>query len=349
MQNKKFFVITLIYYISLATLSVVFLLSYLDILNNKFISTFLIQIVVMTAIPIFMYTLLVTKKPKQTLKDFGFKKIGLNVILLSFVLGIILYILNVFVSSVFQTFIQALGYDNIFVANSKVTKSFLTDFALVAVLPAICEEILHRGLLFGGIKNTGNPRFALVLSSLCFGLMHLNISQFFYAALLGGLIGFVAYVSDSIYPSMIMHFMNNFLSIFFLYGDKYKWPLANLKTEFIQFLASAHYVTSFFIIFTLICLLIMAFFAICSYIAKQRMQQKAEEIVKTLEIDKLPPEKAKEQLAMIDSILLKSGAQNFMNIGVKKVKYSFTDKIFMYSTIFMGSVLTLLSFVWGVL
>ena len=47
---------------------------------------------------------------------------------------------------------------------------------LVAVLPAIGEEFLHRGIVLQGIKHMGFKK-AIVLSSLLFGLVHFNIQQ----------------------------------------------------------------------------------------------------------------------------------------------------------------------------
>ena len=93
---------------------------------------------------------------------------------------------------------------------------------LVAVLPAICEETTHRGLLIHGYSMLGIKR-AVIYSSLMFGLMHLNINQFFYATILGFLIALSTLMSKSIIPAMIIHFMNNFISTYISFAQSNKW------------------------------------------------------------------------------------------------------------------------------
>ena len=92
--------------------------------------------------------------------------------------------------------------------------SFIVNVLLVAILPAVCEETTHRGLLLKGLSSLG-IRNSVIISSLLFGLMHLNINQFFYATVLGFVIALTVIISKNIFPAIIIHFMNNFLSVFF--------------------------------------------------------------------------------------------------------------------------------------
>ena len=78
MNNKKIFTINLIYYICMISIAIIFLLGYMDVFDGSYISTFLIQGVVMLAVPIILYSAFVTKNVKQTFSDFGFKKISLK-------------------------------------------------------------------------------------------------------------------------------------------------------------------------------------------------------------------------------------------------------------------------------
>ena len=62
MQNKKIFAINLIYYICLLSVASIFVLGYLGIVTNSYLLVFLIQGVVMLAVPNKLLTILDLKK-----------------------------------------------------------------------------------------------------------------------------------------------------------------------------------------------------------------------------------------------------------------------------------------------
>ena len=54
---------------------------------------------------------------------------------------------------------------------------------------------------------------AIVVSSICFGLMHGNLYQFLYTTAAGLILGTVYVLTDSIWPSTIIHMINNAMSV----------------------------------------------------------------------------------------------------------------------------------------
>lgn len=84
----------------------------------------------------------------------------------------------------------------------------LVNLILLALVPAVVEEFIFRGLIFNGYKKR-NPLKAAVLSAMLFGLIHLNINQFSYAFVLGIIFALMTYVTGSIIPSTIAHFVVN--------------------------------------------------------------------------------------------------------------------------------------------
>ena len=86
-------------------------------------------------------------------------------------------------------------------------------YALVlsSVLPAICEELLFRGIILRGLLPYGKT-FAIVMSSLMFALAHGSFSQLLYQFLVGLAIGTVVVMTKNIMLGMIMHFTNNFFA-----------------------------------------------------------------------------------------------------------------------------------------
>ncbi|MGN1235387.1 MAG: type II CAAX prenyl endopeptidase Rce1 family protein [Christensenellaceae bacterium] len=83
---------------------------------------------------------------------------------------------------------------------------------IVAVLPAICEELLFRGFLVRALEKTGTLACVL-LSGLLFSLFHQNPPQTIYQFICGCVYALVAIRSGSVLPTMAMHFFNNFFVI----------------------------------------------------------------------------------------------------------------------------------------
>ena len=78
----------------------------------------------------------------------------------------------------------------------------------IAVMPAICEEVFFRGIIFHGYRLQSLGR-ACLFTGLLFGLMHMDGQQFLYAFALGTLFCFLRYRTNSILAPMLAHFVIN--------------------------------------------------------------------------------------------------------------------------------------------
>jgi len=89
-------------------------------------------------------------------------------------------------------------------------------FALVVlvmtVMPAIGEELYFRGLIFGSLRHRYSAVWAIVISSVIFGVFHLSLVKIIPTGMLGACFAYVAYTSGSIYIGMFLHFFNNLVS-----------------------------------------------------------------------------------------------------------------------------------------
>lgn len=92
--------------------------------------------------------------------------------------------------------------------NYQVVLMFIT----LAIVPGICEEFLFRGAVLSNLRPFGKGP-AIIISAVLFGLMHQNPGQFLYATVAGLLLGWLAYETGSIWCGMLLHFLNNFISI----------------------------------------------------------------------------------------------------------------------------------------
>ena len=83
-------------------------------------------------------------------------------------------------------------------------------FICVVILAPIVEELIFRKLMIDRLSVYGD-KAAIIFSSIAFGLMHGNLYQFFYAALLGALFGYVYTKTHDVKYTILMHTLVNFL------------------------------------------------------------------------------------------------------------------------------------------
>lgn len=79
-----------------------------------------------------------------------------------------------------------------------------------AIIPAIFEELFFRGLLLFSLKKVGKV-CAIISTALCFALYHCSVIQFAYQFIYGVILATLVYKAKSIIPSMVLHFLNNFI------------------------------------------------------------------------------------------------------------------------------------------
>lgn len=88
--------------------------------------------------------------------------------------------------------------------------SIILAFAL-AVIPAIVEEFCIRGVVLQPLRRYGD-KFAIVMSAAIFSILHGNMVQIPYTLIAGIYLGYLCVVTGSIWPSIVLHFINNMFS-----------------------------------------------------------------------------------------------------------------------------------------
>ena len=83
----------------------------------------------------------------------------------------------------------------------------------MALIPAIGEELFFRGVLQKILSEKIDYHVAILIASLLFSLFHFELVAFFYRFLFGVILGYLYYYTKNIFPSMLLHFVNNFASI----------------------------------------------------------------------------------------------------------------------------------------
>lgn len=89
-------------------------------------------------------------------------------------------------------------------------------FVYVAVLPALLEELLFRGLILKSLLPYGKWG-AILISSMLFGLMHIDPPRIIFATFIGIALGICYEATRSIKFGVLIHFLNNSISVAFTY------------------------------------------------------------------------------------------------------------------------------------
>jgi sodium transport system permease protein len=84
---------------------------------------------------------------------------------------------------------------------------------VIALVPAICEEIAFRGFILSGLRHMGHRWVAILVSSVFFGATHGILQQSLPACAIGIVIGYVAVQTRSLLPCIILHCVYNSMSI----------------------------------------------------------------------------------------------------------------------------------------
>jgi membrane protease YdiL (CAAX protease family) len=135
---------------------------------------------------------------------------------------IILLILFAYLISPLMNLVNALSLlffknETSIIMNNIVGKhGLLLSVTLIALVPAILEECVYRGVFYNEYRKV-NVLKGILLSGFMFGIVHGNVNQFSYAFLMGIIFALVIEATDSILSTMIIHFCINGTSIFLLY------------------------------------------------------------------------------------------------------------------------------------
>lgn len=98
-----------------------------------------------------------------------------------------------------------------------IQTGFLISFLAIAVYGPVAEEVVFRGILFGGYRESASAWKAILISALLFGMMHMNFNQMGYAFVLGIGMALLVEVTGSIWSSIIFHITVNARSVVMLF------------------------------------------------------------------------------------------------------------------------------------
>lgn len=90
---------------------------------------------------------------------------------------------------------------------------FLAGVFIMAILPAVTEELLFRGVILNGLNSKLSQNRAVIFSALMFMLIHGSLQQTVYQFILGLLLGYTFVKTNNLLYPMLLHFFNNFIVV----------------------------------------------------------------------------------------------------------------------------------------
>lgn len=106
-------------------------------------------------------------------------------------------------------------------------RGFWTFVTLVVAAP-LFEEVIFRGIILESTRLRYGVVAAWLVSSLIFGVVHMNPAVVVNAAIMGLILGFIYLASGSLWPAIILHAFNNATSYLLLLGGHMNKGLADL-------------------------------------------------------------------------------------------------------------------------
>lgn len=89
---------------------------------------------------------------------------------------------------------------------------YLLLILIVAVLPAVCEEAIHRGAILSNFRSIKKDWVIVLIMALFFGINHMSVLRFINTAILGACLSYIVIKKNNIILSSLMHFGVNFFS-----------------------------------------------------------------------------------------------------------------------------------------
>ena len=145
-------------------------------------------------------------------KTFSLTVPKLSVIPASILLYIGTYLSSIIVSSVLGIFMKESLQNVEGTFEALMEYPFIVVIFVLAFMPAVGEELLFRGLVFGSLNSRYKAIISILVSAAIFGAFHMSMIKFLPTGLLGACFAYIVYKGSSIYVTMFLHFINNAFS-----------------------------------------------------------------------------------------------------------------------------------------
>ena len=154
----------------------------------------------------------ITPHLRLALKALGFRRFRLgNALFWVIILMIVIFGVNTLYSYLITVLhLNVQTNDQLILQQSKVAplSTYATLFAAVFIAP-FCEEVFFRGFVFPGLRHGMPLVWAIIISSLLFGVAHADPGSFPVLFVIGLALAFLRWRTQSLWPCIMLHILNN--------------------------------------------------------------------------------------------------------------------------------------------
>lgn len=147
-------------------------------------------------------------------EDLWMKKYKISTFFLSILVLITASPMATWFNLISQLFVRNTTSQAIFTVTERVP--VWLGILIIGCLPGFIEETLYRGIIFSAFRKR-SVLTGVVISSLCFGLMHMNFNQILYAIYLGVVFALLVEATGSLFSTMILHMLFNAVNTAYVY------------------------------------------------------------------------------------------------------------------------------------
>ncbi|HZK33698.1 MAG TPA: type II CAAX endopeptidase family protein [Bacillota bacterium] len=181
--------------------------------NDTYIVMFVIQIVTILLPPL-LYLMIKKIKIKKTIR---LNRISLSEFFLTIGMAVFGYGAVIPINLVWAYILSKIGTPQAGSLPEMYSPTqYLLALLVIAVTPAIVEEFLVRGVMMRGYEKYGT-RTSIVLTGALFALLHLSIVSLPAIILMGIILCYIVYRSNSLFTGIIYHLTNNAIAVTLVY------------------------------------------------------------------------------------------------------------------------------------
>lgn len=206
---------------------------------NQFARLALVTQLVVIATPALLLTVMLTRSPRKTLL---LHRPAIGGLLAAGLLAVCMHPLAIVMQAVVMK-LYPVSDDLAAVLNQLISgpQNVWQMLLVIAVVPAVCEELAFRGFVLSGFRHWGHKWRAIIFTSVLFAISHTIFQQSLIAFFLGLVIGYVAVQTGSVFPCIVLHATHNALVLVPSRFDQawldahpsWQWAFASLDGAFI--------------------------------------------------------------------------------------------------------------------
>ncbi len=184
---------------------------------NSFLSfckTSIVQLLATVLVPTLFMALILSKSPLRSLRlNFCSVPTACAAVLMAICFHPLFMAFRELVMIVYPMTGDMSGFESAFENIMSGAPNILAILLVMAIIPALFEELAFRGFILTGLESLKNKWQAIAIASLFFGLSHSIIQQSVITGVVGMILGIIAVQTRSILPCILYHATHNSLTV----------------------------------------------------------------------------------------------------------------------------------------